>query len=107
MVQFNKPYNKARTYDLMKLKDFLSNEAEVLGVYPGTGKFRGMLGALRCRDTKTQREFKCGTGFSVEERRMPYDYWLGSVIEVQYPKIIKRSSPTFLRRRDDLTGETS
>jgi len=108
MIQFNKPYNKKRTYDLMKLKNFLSTEAEVIGVHAGTGKFKGMIGALQCRDIKTQVEFKCGCGFSVEERSMPPDYWLGSVIEVQYQELTKDNKPrfpTFLRRRDDLTGD--
>jgi DNA ligase-1 len=110
MVQFNKPYNKKRTYDLMKLKDFLSTEAEVIGIHMGTGKFKGMIGALQCRDTKTRMEFKCGSGFSDEERRLPHDYWLGSVIEVQYQELTQDNIPrfpTFLRRRDDLLGETS
>lgn len=108
MIQFDRPYNKKRTYDLMKLKNFLSTEATVGGYRDGTGKFKGMMGALEVIDTKTQVVFRCGSGFSVVERKLPKEFWLGKVIEIQYQELTKDNVPrfpTFLRLRDDLTNQ--
>jgi len=108
MVQFDKPYSKKRTYDLMKLKEFTSTEAQVISVEPGTGKYKKMMGALVCEDTKSRVVFKCGSGFSNGERALPPEHWIGRVIEVKYQELTddnKPRFPTFLRLRDDLTKE--
>lgn len=108
MIQFDKPYAKKRTYDLMKLKEFTSTEATVIDFKYGTGKYKGMLGSLVCQDTKTGVVFDCGSGFSDLERKLNPDYWLGRVIEVKYQELTedgKPRFPTFLRLRDDLTAQ--
>lgn len=63
-------YRAARSDDLLKLKTWEDAEALVLAHIPGKGKYQGMMGALLVQ-TRDQRRFKIGTGFSDIERDNP------------------------------------
>lgn len=57
-----------RSRTLLKVKSFLDDEAHVLGVVGGTGKYEGILGAIQCK-TKAGKEFEIGSGFTDDQRR--------------------------------------
>lgn len=105
MVQWDEPYKRRRGWHLQKLKDFLSSEGVVIGVTPGTGKYKGMMGSLRLRDLKTQNEFDLGSGFTDEDRQHPDAYWMSRVIEYRYQELTEDQIPrfpTYLRIRGDM-----
>ncbi len=62
-------YEHKRSGDLLKLKRFQSEEAEVIGYEAGTGKHTGRVGALVCRFA--EKIFKIGTGLTDREREQP------------------------------------
>jgi DNA ligase-1 len=65
------PVENRRTKKLLKLKTFLDDEAEVVAVVEGAGKYEGMLGALKCRH-KNGQLFEIGSGFDDSQRR---EFW--------------------------------
>lgn len=65
-----------RSKHLVKCKNFLDDEAEIIGMVEGTGKYLGMMGTLVCR-YKNGKEFEIGTGFSDAERKL---LWMTSPV---------------------------
>ena len=74
-------YQTKRVAHLLKLKSYSDAEAVVLAHLPGKGKYKGMLGAIKVRDSFGV-EFKIGTGFSDEQRRHPPP--IGATITFKY-----------------------
>lgn len=78
-------YVTKRTNNLMKVKEFLSDDLLVKSIFKGDGAFRNKLGGVYV-DYKGN-EVKVGSGFNLEERSK---FWedpsliVGKVIEVQY-----------------------
>jgi ATP-dependent DNA ligase len=68
----NKPVLLKRSKDLMKVKSFVDSEAVLLGRVEGTGKYLGMLGALKCK-TLEGVEFEIGSGFDDAQRQAIWD----------------------------------
>ena len=106
MIQGNIPYSRKRSYGIMKLKDFLSMDAVVLGWEFGakTSKYKAKMGKLLCQDLKTGVKFKCGSGF-VDTDRDVMDGWIGLKIEVKYQNLSddgKPRFPVYIRTRSDL-----
>ncbi|MGB7479970.1 MAG: DNA ligase [Burkholderiaceae bacterium] len=64
------PYRALRSDDLLKVKIHDDAEARVIAHLPGSGKHRGMLGALLV-ESADGRRFKLGSGLSAEQRRAP------------------------------------
>ncbi|MCU4676468.1 DNA ligase [Catenovulum sp. 2E275] len=85
-------YQKIRSDDLLKLKQFIDADAVVIEHLPGQGKYAGMLGALLVKD-ENGVVFKIGTGFSDEERKTPPI--IGSVISFKYTGRTKSGLPRF------------
>jgi DNA ligase 1 len=56
-------YEEKRSKMLLKVKKFEDAEAEVIGYEPGTGRLKGLMGAIRVRE-KDGTEFKIGSGFN-------------------------------------------
>lgn len=56
-----------RTTDILKIKSFTDDEAEIIGYIEGTGKFAGTLGALICR-LADGKEFDMGSGMNDKTR---------------------------------------
>jgi DNA ligase 1 len=74
-------YTFGRSWDLIKVKSFEDCEAEIVGYYPGEGKYTGMIGGLGCKlDDGTL--FECGTGLSDADRLNPPKK--GSRITIKY-----------------------
>lgn len=94
-----------RGYGWQKIKDFHTDDYEIIGYEEGTGKNKGALGAVWIDVDGVN--VKVGSGFSDLQRR---DLWenqemnLGSYIEVQYQEKTKDGSlrfPSFKRFRHD------
>ena len=85
-----------RSHDWQKVKLFHTIEAEVVGFEPGTGKFEGMVGALRCKAQIDGREvfFKVGSGMSDQER-VEFLTNLPRVIEVSFQELTRDGVPRF------------
>jgi DNA ligase-1 len=95
------PYATGRSDALLKLKPLLDTEAVVRAHLPGTGKYAGMLGALRV-EMPDGRRFTIGTGFIDAVRRNPPP--VGTLITYTYRGLTRTGLPRFasyLRVRED------
>lgn len=92
-----------RTRAFQKLKAVTTHDAKVLEVLPGSGKYKGAMGALVV--AYKGKKLRIGTGFSDKERVAMWrkrDAMLGKWIEFSTQKGTRRS-PVFYRLRDDKT----
>ncbi|GFE90496.1 DNA ligase [Steroidobacter agaridevorans] len=87
-------YRAERNDDLLKFKPYQDAEARVIAHLPGQGKYLGMLGSLLVR-TANGTEFRIGTGFTDEQRRLPPP--IGSSITYSYHNLTARGIPRFAR----------
>jgi DNA ligase-1 len=85
-------YTTGRSDALLKLKLWNDSEATVIGHQPGSGKYAGMLGALRVRSADGT-EFLLGTGLTEADRRAPPA--IGTVITFRYRELTSRGIPRF------------
>lgn len=83
-----------RSDDLLKYKLYEDMEARVIGYSSGNGQFEGMMGALIVQ-LEDGRQFKIGSGFSLEERRTPPA--IGQTITFRYNGQTSRGLPRFAR----------
>jgi DNA ligase 1 len=100
--QATAPVAFGRSDLLMKLKPHLDAEAVVVATRPGTGKYRGAVGALEV-ETADGRRFLIGSGLSDALRRDPPAP--GSVISYRYRELTSTGLPrfaTYLRRHEPL-----
>jgi len=101
----SKPYKFGRGPEVMKLKAFHDVDLRIEALLEGTGKFAGMLGAVRV--TYNGVEVQVGSGFSDEVRTQMWedqDSFLGRMIEVRYQEVTPDGSlrfPTFVCFRND------
>lgn len=85
MINLDKPYLCKRNSGLLKVKKFHSGDLEVLSVFEGEGKYKGMLGGITVDFKGTSVD--CGTGFTDYERSY---YWsnqdeiIGKIVEIKY-----------------------
>lgn len=92
-------YQNGRSKHLLKLKQFDDEEAKVLAIVEGKGKYAGMMGSMVVQ-TKSGIKFKIGSGFSDTQRRHPPA--IGSWITFKYYGYTKKGIPrfaTFMRMR--------
>lgn len=93
-------YEYGRSHNLLKVKEFIDIEATIIGTEKGEGRNSEWLGALTCK-LDNDIEFRCGTGFSDEQRAEKWD--IGEVITVrffEYTEDGKPRFPVFVCRRD-------
>lgn len=81
-----------RSGDLLKVKSFSDEEAQVIGHAEGKGKHAGKLGALLCVGSTGER-FKIGTGFSDAERADPPK--IGSRVTYRFQEKTRGGIPRF------------
>ena len=86
------PYIAKRTSKALKVKSFLDSECEVIGYTKGKGKYKGFMGALKCR-LASEVEFKIGSGFSDKERKNPPK--IADRVTFKYQKLTKYAKPRF------------
>jgi DNA ligase-1 len=87
-------YQVGRSKTLLKLKRFNDAEATVIAHTAGKGKYTGMLGALKVKNSDG-KIFKVGSGFSDSERKAPPP--VGSIITYKYNGFTKAGIPRFAR----------
>lgn len=80
-----------RSWDLMKVKRFITDEAIVIGWKGGEGKYTGMIGSLICE--WGDQEIEIGTGFTDEQRLNPPI--IGSKITFKYFELEDSGKPRF------------
>ena len=85
-------YLPGRQQAVLKIKPYYDAEAVVIDQVAGTGKFKGMMGALLVKD-KQGRVFKIGTGFSDKERRDPPRF--GQLVTYKYYGYTAEGKPKF------------
>ncbi|GAA0824887.1 DNA ligase [Marinomonas arenicola] len=98
-------FSGGRSDNLLKLKPFMDDEATVVGISPGKGKYTNQMGALLV-ETPAGIRFKIGSGFSDAERANPPS--IGATITYKYHGHTNKGVPrfaSFLRVRN--TPETS
>jgi DNA ligase-1 len=106
----NSAYYTTRTDEWLKIKPFVTMEAQITGVVEGTGKYKGMMGAIHCVD-KDGTAVSVGTGFDDAQRTT---FWLtrtelpGKILEMkkQAGTSAKATArhPVFIRMRPDRTA---
>ena len=92
---------KGRTNGLLKVKPYYDAEATVISHTEGKGKFTGLLGALVV-EMPNGKQFRIGTGFSMEQRRSPPH--IGTQITYTYHGKTDNGIPrfaSFLRVRNE------
>ena len=95
-------YENKRSSKILKIKKFKDAECEVVRLNEGTGKFKGLMGSLECKD-KSGVVFKIGSGFKDSDRKNPPK--IGQMITYKYQDLTKNNKPrfpVFLRIRDEL-----
>jgi len=95
------PYVPGRSEALLKLRPHLDAEAVVVGHRAGTGKYRGVVGALHVESTQGRRFF-IGSGLSDAMRREPPA--IGTTVTYRYRELTSSGLPrfaTYLRLHDD------
>lgn len=85
-------YKNARNNDLLKLKPFLDEEAIVLEIVAGKGKYQGKMGALLVENSN-KMQFKIGSGFSDFDRENPPK--IGEIITYKFYGKTKNNIPRF------------
>ena len=96
------PYISGRSDALLKVKPHLDAEALVVGHRVGTGKYRGLVGALEVESLEGRRFF-IGSGLGDAARRQPPA--LGTTITYRYRELTSSGLPrfaTYLRPHDDV-----
>lgn len=88
------PYLTGRQDALLKLKPWRDTEATVIGYTPGTGKYRGLTGALKVR-MPDGKAFLIGSGLSDALRRNPPP--IGSQVTYRYQALTRDGVPRFAR----------
>ena len=97
------PYECKRTFSWLKLKPFIEVTLEVIGVYEGKDKNKGLLGGFICfgKDDGKQLTVNVGGGFTDDNRSI---FWqsrnevIGQLIEVRADAISQNQDGTYSLR---------
>ena len=92
-------YQTGRLASALKLKVHQDDDCEVMGYKSGRGKYRGMVGSLKCL-LKNQKVISIGSGLSDQQRKYPPV--IGSIITFKYYGLTGKGLPrfpVFLRER--------
>jgi len=94
-----------RTNDIIKIKPRKTADLLCIGTKEGEGKYDGMLGALRLRDSKGRRVW-VGSGLNDAQRELPTNKFIGQVVEIEYERIDETYvQPIIKHMRYDKTEE--
>lgn len=101
------PYIFKRSDAVIKLKDFISADVEIVDFYEGKGRHKGRLGGVFIKVDDVKPTTKVGSGFSDEQRDEIWQnrkLYMGRTVEVQYQNETpdgRLRFPTFTRFRPD------
>jgi DNA ligase-1 len=79
-------YVNKRSYDLLKMKDFMDSEFEIIGIEEGRGKLSGHVGAFLCK-TLDGKEFLAKMSGSLSNLKTYFENpstWQGKKLTVKY-----------------------
>ena len=94
-----------RVHHAVKIKGRHTADLECYGVIPGTGKYEGLIGSLRLKDSEG-RVVNVGSGLTDVGRQLTKDNYIGKVIEIQYERIDDTYiQPVFIAIRYDKTKQ--
>lgn len=101
LKNMNMPWEDKRSYDMVKMKEVKEIDLLVVDWVPGTGKYEGMLGALKCRNKDGTIEVNVGSGFLDNDRReLTPKNTIGKICAVKYNDLIvdktRKSKSLFL-----------
>lgn len=86
---------------IVKLKYRKTADLLCIGVEPGEGKYKGMIGALTLKDSEG-RVVSVGSGLSDNDRLVNPQSYVGRIIEIEYEQILDTYiQPTFVCVRYD------
>jgi DNA ligase-1 len=85
-------YERSRSWSLLKVKEFIDEEATIVGYVPGKGKHKGRLGAYEAK-LKSGARFDVGTGLSDRDRETPLK--IGTPITIRYQELTPAGIPRF------------
>ncbi len=86
------PYIDKRTNKALKVKSFKDSECRVIGYKDGKGKFKGLVGSIKCK-LDNGIEFNVGSGLKLKDRKKPPK--IGDIITIKYQNITKYGKPRF------------
>ena len=92
-------YQTGRLASALKFKVHRDDDCEVTGYKPGRGKYRGMVGSLKCQ-LKNQKVISIGSGLSDQQRKYPPV--IGNIITFKHYGLTGKGMPrfpVFLRER--------
>lgn len=98
-------YEDGRSNKLLKVKQFIDDEAIVTGYTAGKGRHKGRTGALMVRN-RDGKNFKVGAGLTDQQRENPPE--VGTVVHYRYFELTKAGvprHPTFHGVRVDISPE--
>lgn len=87
LKNMNGLYEDGTSLDQFKLKAEKECELEIFDTVEGTGKYRGMVGSLRCRSSCGGLVTDVGMGLSDEDRARTD--WAGEIISVKFNSVSK------------------
>ncbi|MBS4462254.1 hypothetical protein JXA27_06740 [Aerococcaceae bacterium zg-B36] len=110
MVNLDTEYQCKRTSNLLKVKEFYTDDLVIKGTFEGEGKYKGVLGGIIVDYNGV--EVSVGSGFTDKQRK---EMWkergnlIGKVVEIQYFEESKNQNnddvslrfPTFKQIRED------
>lgn len=85
-------YINKRTSQALKVKSFDDTECEVVGFNKGKGKYKNLVGSLKCK-LKSEQIINIGSGLSDELRKNPPKK--GTIITFKYQGLTKYGKPRF------------
>ncbi|MCV6607040.1 MAG: DNA ligase [Campylobacterales bacterium] len=88
----NSFYKSGRSVQILKVKTFHDDEATVIKINQGKGKFKGLMGSITVR-LKNGIIFNIGNGFTLENRKNPPK--LGEMVTFKYKELTKNGKPKF------------
>ena len=84
-------YTFKRTKDWIKVKEIITSDLKCINTIEGTGKYQGMIGALKCQGVVDGKEVtvKVGSGLTDLQRGLPEAEFMFRTIEVKHNGVIK------------------
>ena len=90
-----------RVNELIKIKHRKTADLLCTGINEGEGKYEGMIGSLSLINS-AGIEVDVGSGLTDQLRSMPWNYFIGKIIEIEYEQILSTYiQPTFVAVRND------
>jgi ATP-dependent DNA ligase len=80
----NGVWEDKRAKHQIKFKGELECDLRIVGIEEGTGKYKGMLGAIICESEDGIVKTRCGSGFNDEQRKTLGQEIVGKIVAIKY-----------------------